>query len=349
VTKAPSDTILKETDMDIPKTAVVSGGSAGVGRAVVDALIADGYRVGVLARGKDRLDEIAAEYGDKVMTVPCDVSDARAVTKAGAAINEGLGQIGVWVNCAMLTSFSSFSDMAPDEFERIVDTTFLGVVNGTRTALSLMKRTGRGRIVNVGSGLAYRSVPFQSAYCASKHAINGFTESVRSELIRDGSEITMSLVQLPAVNTPQFDWARNRMEEKPQPAPPIYQPEVAAAAVMKAVREGPRELLVGKSALQLSLGNMVLPDYLDHVLADSGADQQKSGRIEPGDRPDNIREPVDRVGATSHGSFDKRASSDGLIVDGDQARMALFFGLPLAALGVGLLLGSAAARNFGRR
>jgi short-subunit dehydrogenase len=332
--------------MDNRKVAVVAGGSAGVGRAVVDALIHEGYNVGVLARGRDRLDEIAAEHAERVMTIPCDVSDAREVTRAGAAINEGLGQISAWVNCAMLTSFSPFSDMAPQEFEEIVHTTFIGTVNGTRTALSLMEREGRGRIVNVGSGLAYRSVPFQSAYCASKHAINGFTSSVRSELIRSQSEITLSLVQLPAVNTPQFDWARNRMEEKPQPAPPIYQPEVAAEAVMKAVHEGTREILVGKSVLQLTFGNMVLPDYLDHLLAEAGAEQQKSGRIEPGDRPDNLDAPVGRIGATAHGSFDKRAKDSGLMIDGDQARAAVFFGLPLAALGLGLAVGSAMARNL---
>lgn len=321
------------------KTAVVAGGTAGVGRAVVEALIADGYNVGVLARGKGRLDEVAQTYGDRVMTLRCDVSDAREVSRAGSAIQEVLGPIDVWVNCAMLTSFSPFPDMAPQEFEAIVDTTFIGVVNGTRTAMALMKHHGHGRIVTVGSGLSYRSVPFQSAYCASKHAINGFSNAVRSELIRDTSDITLSLVQLPAINTPQFDWARNRLDMKPQPAPPIFQPEVAAKAVMKAVREGTREIFVGKSVLQLVFGNMVLPAWLDKKMADAGAEMQKSDRNDPGDRPDNTHGPVGGVPATAHGSFDKRAKSDGLIVDADRARLVLFAGLPLAALVIGLLLG----------
>ncbi|MDG4650503.1 SDR family oxidoreductase [Roseibacterium sp. SDUM158017] len=276
---------------------------------------------------------------DRVMTIPCDVSCAREVSRAGAAIAEGLGPIGVWVNCAMLTSFSPFPQMAPQEFEKIIDTTFLGVVNGTRTALSLMRRHGRGRIVTVGSGLGYRSVPFQSAYCASKHAINGFLASVRSELIREGADITLGVVQLPAIDTPQFGWARNRLEEMPQPAPPIYKPELAARAVMKAVRDGTREILVGRSVLQLVLGNMVLPGWLDRKLARAGAELQKSGHPEPGGRPDNIDGPVAGVAARAHGRFGDRAAAEGIVVDGDRLRIAVFLGAPLLALAVGLVLG----------
>ncbi|MEM9754747.1 MAG: SDR family oxidoreductase [Pseudomonadota bacterium] len=331
--------------MNTERTAVVAGGTAGVGRATVDALIADGYRVGVIARGKERLDKVADEYGDRVMTLSVDVCDASEMTRAAAAFEEVLGPIGVWINCAMLTSFSPFEKMAPDEFERIVQTTFMGVVNGTRAALSLMKKRGAGKIVTVGSGLAYRSVPWQSAYCASKHAINGFLSSVRSELIHEGSDITLGVVQLPAINTPQFDWAKNRLEMKPQPAPPIYQPEVAARAVMQAVKEGNRELLVGGSVLQLIFGNMVLPEAMDRILASAGTDGQQSERIEPGNRPDNLRSPVDHVGADARGSYGDRARDSGLIVDGDQARMGVFFGLPLVALGLGLAVGSAIAKN----
>jgi len=277
------------------------------------------------------------------------VGDAREVTRAASAIEEALGPIDVWVNCAMLTSFSPFLKVAPEEFEKIVETTFIGTVNGTRAALSLMRHRGHGRIVTVGSGLGYRSVPLQSAYCASKHAINGFLSSVRSELIHEGSDIDICVVQLPAINTPQFDWARNRLEHKPQPAPPIYQPEVAARAVMKAVNEGTRELLVGQSVLQLVFGNMVLPAVLDNILASAGVEQQQSERIEPGNRPDNIREPVETIGARAHGSYDDRAQDSGLIVDGDQARMGVFFGLPLVALGLGMAVGSAIAQSRTRR
>lgn len=190
------------------KVAVVAGGSAGVGRAVVSRLIEEGYVVGVLARGRERLDELEEFYGEKVYCLVCDVADASAVARAGATIEEVFGPVEVWVNSAMLTSFSPFMSMDTEEFEQIVDATLLGVVNGTRTALSLMERRNRGRIVTAGSGLAYRSVPYQSAYCAAKHGVNGFMASVRSELIREGSEITVGLVQLPALDTPQFGCAQ---------------------------------------------------------------------------------------------------------------------------------------------
>ncbi|MEL6516520.1 MAG: SDR family oxidoreductase [Pseudomonadota bacterium] len=321
------------------RVAIVAGGSAGVGRAVVTKLIEDGYSVGILARGRARLAELEKTYGDDVMCLPCDVSDPKAVSRAGATIEEALGQIEVWVNSAMLTSFSPFPTMKADEFASIVDTTLMGVVNGTRAALALMEGRNRGRIINVGSGLSYRAVPYQSAYCASKHGINGFTSAIRSELIREGSDITISLIQLPAVNTPQFDWARNRLSKKPQPAPPVFQPEVAARAVMRAVKEGKREYFVGYSVLQLVFGNMVLPAWLDAKLADSGAEMQKSGTDEPGGRPDNLSGPVDGVSATPHGRFDDEANENGLIIDADHARLIVFAGLPLAGLLVGLILG----------
>ena len=331
--------------MSTEKIAVVAGGTAGVGRATVDALIAEGYRVGVIARGKERLDEVAQTHGDRVMTLSVDVGDAREMTRAASAFEEVLGPIGVWINCAMLTSFSPFDKMAPDEFERIVRTTFIGVVNGTRAALSLMQKRSKGKIVTAGSGLGYRSVPLQSAYCASKHAINGFLSSVRSELMHEGSDITIGVVQLPAINTPQFDWAKNRLENKPQPAPPIYQPELAAQAVMQAVEDGNRELLVGQSVLQLVFGNMVLPEAMDRILAKAGVEQQHSDRIEPGNRPDNVRGPVDTISSDARGSHGDKAKDSGLVVDGDQARMGVFLGLPLVALGLGLAVGSAIAKN----
>lgn len=309
------------------KIAVVAGGSAGVGRATVEKLIAEGYKVGVLARGEDRLAEMEETYGPQVMTLPCDVSDAAQVSRAATLIEEGLGPIDLWINCAMLTSFSPFTEMKDDEFRAIVDTTFMGVVNGTRAALAQMEPRGRGHIVTFGSGLGYRAVPFQSAYCASKHAINGFVASVRTELIRKNAGITMSLVQLPALNTPQFDWARNRLETAPQPAPPIYQPEVAADAVMRAVHKGSRELFVGASVLQLVFGNIFLPDYLDKKMSTSGAEMQKSDRDAQGTSDDNLHGPVDSIPASAHGSYGERAKASGLIVDADLARLAVFGGL----------------------
>lgn len=321
------------------KVAVVAGGSAGVGRAVVSHLLKEGYDVGILARGKERLKALEQEYGERVACYSCDVGNSDRVARAGATIEEVLGPIDVWVNAAMLTSFSPFQSMAVDEFKSIVDTTFIGVVNGTRTALGLMQARNRGRIVNVGSGLAYRSVPYQSAYCASKHAINGFTAALRSELIRQSSEVTVSLVQLPALNTPQFDWALNRLSRRPQPAPPIFDPNVAARAVMRAIDEGKREYFVGRSAIQLILGNMVLPSWMDRKLADSGAEMQKSDEEEHGDRPNNLNEPVADVEPTAHGRFRNQASDKALIVDADRLRLIAFGALPVLGLLVGLLIG----------
>jgi len=318
-----------------PIVAVVAGGSAGIGLATVEALVARGHHVGILARGEDRLQALAARFGDKVCTIPCDVSDAEAVDRATATVVEQLGVPEIWVNCAMLTAFSPFVEMSAREFEAITDTTYHGQVNGTRAALSVMKR---GAIVNVGSGLAYRPVPMQSAYCGAKHAINGFTGSVRSELLRDERGITLSLVQLPAVNTTQFGWARNRLDEAPQPAPPIYQPEVAAKAVMQAVDTGARELLVGKSVLQLVFGDMLLPGFLDRKLAKDGVEAQKSGTPQPGFREGNIDGPAEHA-ATSHGTFDERAKEDGLIVDADRARKLFAFGGAAVIFVLGMIVG----------
>lgn len=319
------------------RTAIVAGGTAGVGRATVESLLKRGWKVGVMARGRDRLDALKAEAGDVVEVEVCDVSDDTALVAASDALAARLGPVGVWINCAMLTSFSPFREVEPDEFQAIVDTTFIGQVNGTRAALRLLEP--KGLIVNVGSGLAYRSVPFQAAYCGSKAAIMAFTASVRSELIREGSGIEISQVQLPAVNTPQFDWARNRLEKKPQPAPPIYSAGVAARAILKAIETRPRELMVGQSVLKLVFGTMILPDVLDSMMSKVGAKGQKSEADEPGGRPDNLHAPVDRPG-TPEGSFGDRASKDGIIVDGDLVRKLLFFGVPGAIFIVGILLGA---------
>ncbi|WP_245710831.1 SDR family oxidoreductase [Citreimonas salinaria] len=319
--------------------AVVAGGTAGVGRAIVDALLADGYRVGILARGQTRLDALRDTFADAVFTLPCDVGDATAVQRTGAAIEEALGPISVWVNAAMLTSFSPFALAGPDEFDRIVRATFLGQVNGTRTALSLMEGRNSGRIVNVGSGLSYRAVPYQAAYCASKHAINGFTDALRCELIRSGSDITLSVVQLPAINTPQFDWARNRLSKQPRPAAPVFTPELAARAVMRAIRDGTREIFVGRSVLKMAFGHFVAPGWLDRKLADAGAEMQKSWQDEPGGRPDNLDAPDPRRGPDAHGSYDDEAQERGLTVDAAHARLAVFGGVPVITFLLGLAIG----------
>ena len=307
------------------RSAIVVGGTAGVGRAVAEALLDRGYKVGVMARGEDRLDEMEAAFPGRVRTACADAGIAAELESATDNIVEAIGAPVVWVNSAMLTSFSPFEKMEPEEFEQIVRATFVGQVNGTRAAIRVMPR---GNVVNVGSGLSYRAVPFQSAYCAAKHAINGFTSSVRSELKRDGHPLEISLVQLPAINTPQFEWARNRLDKRPQPAPPIFQPEVAAKAVMRAIDRNAREILVGKSVLQLVFGDMILPGWLDRKLADDGVQMQKSDRPEPGDRPDNIDGPVERPG-TARGRYGKRAREDAMLFDGDNTRKIVFFGVPL--------------------
>ena len=321
------------------RIAVVAGGSAGVGRAIVTQMLDRGWRVAVLARGKERLDQIADAYGDRVLTRTCNVAEDAQVAKAADEIVAHWGKPDVWVNCAMLTSFSPFHEVDEAEFQKITATTYFGQVNGCRQALRVMER---GNVVNVGSGLAYRPVPLQAAYCGAKHAINGFTGALRSELIHQGRPIELSLVQLPAINTPQFDWARNRMEVKPQPAPPIFQPEVAAKAILKAIDDNAREVLVGRSVLQLLFGNMLFPDLLDGMLADDGIEAQKSEQKDWG-RADNLDGPVTDYPAKAHGSFDHKAEESGITVDADATRKAVALGGAALLLGLGALLGRSTA------
>lgn len=317
------------------KVAIVAGGSAGVGYAVVEALLKRKYRVGVIARGQGRLDEIAARHGDRVAVASADVANAEAFEAAADGLIETLGTPTVWVNSAMLTSFSPFTEVGPAEFDRIVDVTFKGQVNGTRIAL---RRMERGNVVCVGSGLGYRSVPFQAAYCAAKHAINGFVGAVRSELLRAGRPLELSLVQLPAMNTPQFEWAKNRLDMAPQPAPPIYAPELGAAGVMKAIDGDLREVFVGKSVVQLTIGQAVLPGYLDRMLSEDGAEQQKSDKPAE-ETPDNLYEPVEYP-AQATGRFGDRASEDGPVLDAATVRRLIFFGGPIALFVLGVILGA---------
>lgn len=325
--------------------AVIAGGSAGVGRASAERLAREGYDVAVLARGQDNLDAAVGAIealGVRAMGIACDVSKLSAVQAARQRIVAELGEPDVWVNCAMLTVFGAFDTLSDEDFRAVLDTTFMGQVNGTRVALEGMRPRGRGRIVCVGSGLSYRSVPLQSAYCASKAAINGFTQSVRSELIHDGLQgkdgVTLSLVQLPAINTPQFDWAKFAIDRQPRPAAPVYEPDVAAEAVWRAVRDAPRELLVGKSVLGLVFGDMVFRALFDRRLAKAGYDGQHSERMPNGERDDNLHTPSSQS-AQARGSFGEEASDSGIIVDADLARAAVFGGGALLLLIVGMLLG----------
>ena len=325
--------------MSDQKIAVVTGGTAGVGRATVDALLERGHRVAVFARGQSRLDEMDRLFGDRVWTRSVDVARDDQVRDAVDALVADWGKPEIWVNSVMLTSVSKFADVDEAEFRTITDATYIGTVNCCRHALRVMER---GNIVNVGSGLSYRAIPFQAAYCGAKHAINGFSQALRSEIIRDGRPIELSLVQLPAVNTPQFDWCRNRLDRKPQPAPPIFQPEVPANGILKAIDEDVREVLVGRSVLQLVFGNMLFPDVLDGMLADQGKDMQQSGQIDHG-REDNLDGPVEDMPAVAHGSFDHRAEGSGIAVDADAARKTIAFGAAALLVGLGVLAGRASA------
>jgi NAD(P)-dependent dehydrogenase (short-subunit alcohol dehydrogenase family) len=291
------------------KVVVVTGGSAGVGRATARAFAAQGARVALVARGSDGLKATRQEIeaaGGEAIDVHCDVSDHDQVEAAARAAEDELGPIDVWVNDAMAGIFDEFLEVTPEDFERATSVTYLGYVNGTRAALRRMVPRDRGAIVQVGSALAFRAIPLQSAYCGAKHAIEGFTESVRCELLHRGSRVTLSEVHLPAVNTPQFHWVRTHLRRHPQPVPPVYQPEVAARAIVWTAEHPRRQLYVGGSTLLTVWANRFVPGLLDRYLARTGYGSQQADRpIEPG-RLDNLDEPVPGDHG-ARGEFDDRA------------------------------------------
>lgn len=292
-----------------PEVVVVTGASAGVGRATVRAFAKQGAHIGLVARNREALEEARKEVeaaGGKALVLPTDVSDAERVEAAAAAVEQAFGPIDIWVNCAMASVFSPFKEMQPDEFKRATEVTYLGFVYGTMAALRRMLPRDRGTIVQVGSALAYRSIPLQAVYCGAKSAIRGFTDSLRCELLHDGSNVRITMVQMPALNTPQFDWIKNRLPNKPQPVPPIYQPEVAADAIVWAAEHHPRELYVGISTVGAILGTKVAPGLLDRYLAKTGYSSQQTDQPTDPNRQNNLWEPLpgDRG---AHGSFDNRA------------------------------------------
>jgi NAD(P)-dependent dehydrogenase (short-subunit alcohol dehydrogenase family) len=303
------------------RVVVVTGASAGVGRATARLFAARGDHVALLARGEAGLraavDEIT-ESGGRALAVPVDVSDQDAVERAADTVEHELGLIDVWVNNAFVTVFAPFLDMSPEEYRRVTDVTYQGYVHGTRTALRRMTERDRGVVVQVSSALAYRGIPLQSAYCGAKHAIEGFTEAVRCELLHDRSTVRITMVQLPAVNTPQFDWALSRLRKAPQPVPPIYQPEVAARAVLRAAdRPRRREYWVGASTIGTLLANRVFPGLLDHYLARTGYDAQNSADANTHKPAVNLWSPVDDAPGTergAHGRFDDQAKPRALRV-----------------------------------
>jgi len=292
-------------------TVVITGASAGVGRATARAFAEKGARIGLLARGEAGLEAAKQEVvdaGSEAVVVETDGAHPEQVDTAAEAVEEAFGPIDIWVNNAMTSVFSPVSEMEPDEYERVTAVTYLGYVYGTQVALDHMRPRDEGTIIQVGSALAYRGIPLQSAYCGGKHAIQGFTESVRTELIHEDSNIQLTMVQMPALNTPQFEWVRSRLPNKPQPVPPIYQPEVAAEAIVWAAHNDRNELWVGGSTLKAILGNRVIPRRLDYLLARTGWNAQMIDEPVDSDRADNLREPVDDdTDFGARGSFDNKA------------------------------------------
>jgi len=290
---------------------VVTGASAGVGRAIVREFAKHGASIGLLARSRDGLEGARREVeeaGERAIAVQTDMSDPQQVEDAADTVTRELGPIDVWVNVAMVTVLSPAVDMTPEDYQRVTNVSYLGYVYGTLAAVRRMRERNKGKIIQVGSALAYRSIPLQSAYCGAKHAIQGFTDSLRSELIHDGSHIDITTLQLPAVNTPQFTWAKSRKPHHPQPVPPIYQPEVIARAAYWAAHHRRRELWIGFSAVKAIIGQKLMPGFADHYLAWMGYHSQQTDQPVNPHRPNNLHEPLSGdFGA--HGEFDSKSRS----------------------------------------
>ena len=301
------------SDTSRSQVVVITGASAGIGRATAIRFAQDGARVALLARGRAGLEGARRDVenaGGQALVIPTDVADAEAVEAAAQRVEDEWGPIDIWVNNAMCSVFSPVKEMTADEFKRVTEVTYLGTVNGTLAALKRMLPRDRGSIVQVGSALAYRGIPLQAAYCASKHAIQGFCDSLRTELMHDKSQVRLTMVQLSAFNTPQFDWVKSRLPKRAQPVPPIFQPEVAAEGIHWAAHNERRELMIGWPSLKAIFGNKIVPEYADWVLANTGFKSQQTDVPADPHRPNNLWEPVDEdkdFGA--HGRFDERASA----------------------------------------
>jgi NAD(P)-dependent dehydrogenase (short-subunit alcohol dehydrogenase family) len=335
----------------MPPTVVITGASAGVGRAVAVEFARQGWSVALLARGQERLAGAAREaraFGVEALPIVVDVADAEAVDGAAERVERELGAIDVWVNDAMATIFAPVHEIRPEEFRRVTEVTYLGQVHGTLAALKRMRPRNRGTIVQVGSALSYRAIPLQSAYCAAKFAVRGFTDALRSELAHEGSGIRLTMVQLPAVNTPQFDWARSRMPRRAQPVPPIFQPEAIAREIVRAAHEAPRELWIGRSSLKAIIGTIVAPRLGDRILAREGYSGQLTQEPRDESRPDNLfSPPPGDPGA--HGRFDRRASSDVLGFDPRWIRagaVCAALGLVAGAFAIGRSVNGGNARRL---
>ena len=294
-----------------PEVVVITGASAGVGRAVVREFARDRAHIGLIARGIDGLAGARREVeeaGGKALVLPCDVSDAEAVDRAAEQVEREFGPIDVWVNNAMAAVFAPVKELTAADIHRVTEVTYFGYVHGTLAALRYMLPRDRGMIVQVGSALCYRGIPLQAAYCGAKHAIQGFTESLRCELIHDGGNVKVTMVHLPATNTPQHTWSKNRMDFRPQPVPPIYQPEVCARAIHHAAHHYRRDWNVGFITDIVTAGNAVLPGVGDYYLGKTGYESQLTNEPDDPNRPNNLYEPLPGdYGA--HGRFDHKATN----------------------------------------
>jgi NAD(P)-dependent dehydrogenase (short-subunit alcohol dehydrogenase family) len=325
---------------------VVTGASGGVGRAVARLYGARGDKVALLARGADGLagaTEDVKARGGTALPIEVDTADSVAVDAAADRVEDELGPIDVWINDAFTSVFAPFLEISPDEFERVTEVTYLGYVYGTRAALGRMVPRDRGTIVQIGSALAYRGIPLQSAYCGAKHAIQGFTESLRCELLHDRSNVRVTMVQLPAVNTPQFDWVLSRLRRRAQPVPPIYQPEVAARGVAYAAdHPRRREYWVGGSTAATLLANAVAPGLLDRYLAWTGYRSQQSDEPRDPDQPANLWDPADgpwEPDYGAHGRFDDQATPRSLQLWASQHHGLVAAGAVTVLAGVSALVG----------
>jgi NAD(P)-dependent dehydrogenase (short-subunit alcohol dehydrogenase family) len=319
-----------------PEVVVITGASAGVGRAAARAFGRRKAKVGLIARGREGLEgakrEIEAAGGEAIV-LPLDVSDHDAVDRAAGEVEKTFGPIDIWVNNAMLSVFSPIMEMQPDEYRRVTEVTYLAYVWGTLAALRRMKPRDRGTIVQVGSALAYRGIPLQSAYCAAKHAVQGFHDSLRSELIHDKSNVRVVMVQMPALNTPQFQWVKSRLPRKAQPVPPIFQPEIAAEAIVWAAHSDRREINVGWPTTEAIVGNNFAPGLADHYLAKYGYDAQMTDEPEDPNRPDNLWQPLPGDHG-AHGVFDDRARPRSIQLELNKRRPWIMAAAALFAVGL---------------
>jgi short-subunit dehydrogenase len=332
--------VYSENDREV---VVVTGASAGVGRAAAREFGEHGAKVALLARGEEGLEGARKEVeaaGGEALSIPTDVADPEQVEAAAQRVERELGPIDIWVNDAIAVVFSPFKDIELKDFKRSTEVCYLGAVYGTKAALKRMLPRDRGTIVQVGSALSYRAIPLQSAYCGAKHAIRGFSDSVRTELLHDGSNVHVTMVQLPAVNTPQFNVSKTTLPKHPQPVPPIYQPEVPARAIYWAAHQKRREVRVGLSSTIVIAGNKLLPGLGDWYLAKTGYGSQQTDKPVNEDRPDNLYKPVPGDHG-AHGIFDKESHEES-----PQLWATEHLGLLALAGGAGML---AAAALIGRR